>query len=118
MTELKFEILETLYNSKDRSKDYNELLNSFKGRINTAKQDVSSFISAEYIIKTQNTLKLTFKGEDLYERTLEFKQEKELLRIQNKHNRTIAIISVVAASIAALVPFLDFILSLFEIALR
>ena len=47
MTELKFEILETLYNSKDRSKDYNELLNSFKGRINTAKQDVSRFISAE-----------------------------------------------------------------------
>lgn len=115
MTNLKFAILEKLYNVDNRRINEVDFVNDFPNQKCNVYLELKKFISRGYIRKPNSVeIELTETGEDLYENTLEAIQEREYMREQNKANRTIAIISVIAASIAALVPFVEFILSLIK----
>lgn len=119
MTDLKFSILEKLYNADGRRMNEIDFTNDFPNQQSNVYHELKKFVERGYIHRPNDCdIELTEKGEDLYENTLEFNQEKEYLRKQNKTSRTIAILSVVAAGIAALVPFIEFSLSLFGIAFR
>lgn len=119
MTDLKFTILEKLYNADGRRMSETDLINEFPGQRTNARHEIEKFVARGQIKRPNDySFELTAAGEDLYETTLEANQEKEYLRKQNKTSRTIAILSVIAAGIAALVPFIEFILSLFGIAFR
>ena len=114
MTELKFSILEKLYNTDNHRINEVDFLNDFQNQRCNVYLELNKFIGRGYIRKPNSVeIELTEKGEDLYEDTLEAMQEREYMRKQNKTNCTIAMISVIAASIAALVPVIEFILSLF-----
>lgn len=114
MTDLKFAILKKLYSVNDRRMNEIDLVNAFPNEKCNVYRELKKFSSQGYTRKVNyEVIELTGKGEDLYEETFDAKQKMEYLQKQNKTNRTIAIISVVAASIAALVPAIEFILSLF-----
>ena len=113
MTDLKFSILEKLYYADGRRTNETDLINEFPGQYTNARHEIEKFVDRGHIKRPNDySVELTAAGEDLYENTLEANQEKEYLRKQNKNSRTIALLSVIAAGIAALVPFIEFILSL------
>ena len=119
MTDLKFTILEKLYNADGRRMNEIDFTNDFPNQQSNVYHELKKFVERGYIHRPNDCdIELTEKGEDLYENTLEFNQEKEYLRKQNDTSRKIAIISVIAAGIAAAVPLIEFVLSLFGIAFR
>ncbi len=119
MTDLKFSILEKLYNADGRRMNETNLINEFSGQRTNVRHEIEKFVDRGQIKRPNDyQLELTAAGEDLYENTLEYNQEKEHLRKQNDTSRKIAIISVVAAGIAAVVPLIEFILTLLGILIR
>lgn len=104
MTDLKFSILEKLYKAKDNRWDQNRLISKYRRNPTRARHAVEDLIEQAAIKKiNEQDIKLTRKGEDLYE-------DAHDQRKQNRHNFIIALISVIAASIAALVPLIEFLL--------
>lgn len=107
VTDLKFSILKRLYKAKDNRWDKNRLNSKYKHKQTRARHAIEDFISCSYVKKlNEQDIKLTRKGEEAYEE--EYDRRKHY-----RHNFIIALISVIAASIAALVPFIEFILSRF-----
>lgn len=107
MTDLKFSILKRLYKAKDNRWDQSRLTSKYKKKLTKARHAIEDFIKQHYVEKlNEQDIRLTCKGEELYEK--EYDRRKH-----DRHNFIIALISVIAASIAALVPFIEFILSRF-----
>lgn len=108
MTDLKFSILEKLYKANRHCLNKNELISQYRKQMTNARRAIEDLVS-QGVIRNCNDLdiELTPKGEDAYEDAYD-------QRKQNRHNFTIALISVIAASIAALVPLIEFIVSLIK----
>lgn len=107
MTDLKFSILKKLYKAKDNRWDQNKLTSKYHKKLTKVRHAIEDFTKQHYVEKlNEQDIRLTRKGEELYEK--EYDRRKH-----DRHNFIIALISVIAASIAALVPFIEFILSRF-----
>jgi predicted transcriptional regulator len=105
MTDLKFSILKKLYRAKDNRCDQNKLISKHRKKLTKARCAVEDLIKLGMIKKLNDIyIELTRAGEELYE-------EERDLRKRERHSFIIALISVIAASIAALVPFIEFMLS-------
>lgn len=105
MTDLKFSILKKLYRSKDNRCDQNKLISKHRKKLTKVRHVIEDFIKQGVIEKLNDCdVGLTRAGEELYE-------EERDLRKRNRYSFIIALISVIAASIAALVPFIEFVLS-------
>ena len=104
VTDLKFSILKKLYKTEDNRWDKNQLNSKYKNKLTKARRAIEDLISCSYVKElNEQDIKLTRKGEEAYE-------EEYDKRRHYRHNFIIALISVIAASIAALVPFIEFIL--------
>lgn len=105
MTDLKFSILKKLYRAKDNRCDQNKLISKYRKKLTKVRHVIEDFIEQGVIEKLNDCdVGLTRAGEELYE-------DERDLRKRNRYSFIIALISVIAASIAALVPFIEFMLS-------
>jgi hypothetical protein len=108
MSDLKFAILEKLY----KANEYRVIKNSVieerpKKHMTNRRRAIDNFISEGAIKEVGDFVELTEKGIEMYE-------DAHDQRKRDKHNFLIALISVIAASIAALAPVIELIISMFS----
>lgn len=108
MTDLKYQILEALYNAPDRSMMMSDLLNPYRGGTLDAAQEIYfRLIKGGFIRESSQVVELTDSGYDLYEAVKDERDRRAESERRERQAYKIAVITTVATLVSAAATLLS-----------